>query len=130
MKKIKFIVEKTNDGYSAYAQDWDTIPVGTTGDNLEELKTNLVDALSTYYEAKNVNKIASIDQLELQMDLAQFFDFYKIINASILGERIGMNKSLIYQYVNGQKKPSGKQVDKILSGIRKLGKELSAVEIV
>ena len=130
MKKIIFVVEKTSDGYSAYSKDWEKMPVGTIGDNYQDLRKNLVDAIDTYYDAYGINKKASLGDFELQMDLAQFFDFYKVINASDLGERIGMNKSLLYQYVNGQKTPSNKQVNKILSGIKELGKELSAIDFV
>jgi hypothetical protein len=40
-----------------------------------------------------------------------------------------MNQSLLAQYISGIKKPSGQQTERILSGIRKLGKELSEIHL-
>lgn len=129
MKKHVFIVEKTDTGYAAYSEDFDNTPVGTTGVNLKELKVNVVDALNSHSELYNLPEL-SINDVQIKLDLPQFFSFYKVINASDLGERIGMNKTLISQYVNGHKKPSEKQVAKILDGVRQLGKELSSLELV
>jgi hypothetical protein len=39
-----------------------------------------------------------------------------------------MNETLLSQYVNGIKKPSQKQTEKILAGIKSLGKELQQLE--
>ena len=47
MKKIEMIIERTNKGFSAYAQK---LPVVTTGKNLTELKSNMVEALNLYFE--------------------------------------------------------------------------------
>jgi predicted transcriptional regulator len=55
--------------------------------------------------------------------------FYKEINASALGKRIGMHKSLISEYVNGKRKPSEKQVQKILGDVKELAKKLSALNL-
>ena len=127
MKKIEFIVEKTNDGFSAYAVD-DKIAVATSGDNFTELKANILDAYNSYAEFKEL-KQASSNDISILLDIPQFFQFYKVINASALGAKIGMDKTLISQYVNGHKKPSPKQVNKILNGIRQIGKELSSIDL-
>ena len=47
--KIEMIIEKTNTGYSAYA---DKYPVYTVGTSLEELKINMLDALNLFFEPK------------------------------------------------------------------------------
>lgn len=127
MKKITFIVEKTNDGFSAYALD-KNIAVGTSGSSMSELKANIVDAYNTYADEMDTEEV-SIDHIQIQLDVPQFFEFYKIINASALGHMIGMDKTLISQYVNGHKKPGAKQIDRILSGIRQLGKELCELDL-
>ncbi|MDR0792652.1 MAG: hypothetical protein LBE82_05050 [Chitinophagaceae bacterium] len=126
MKKIVFIVEKTNTGYSAYAKD-DKYPMGTTGSTMEELKTNMVDAANTWFEHKKMPLIGAGD-IAVEIDLPQFFDYYKEINASALSHRIGINRSLLSLYKNGTKRPSEKQTQKILSGVKSLGQELSALE--
>lgn len=44
---IKIIVEKTNTGYSAFAEDYDAYTVGV---NMEELKKNILEALSLHLD--------------------------------------------------------------------------------
>ncbi|SFH25103.1 hypothetical protein [Pedobacter insulae] len=126
MKKIVFIVEKTSDGFSAYAED-DNIQAATSADTMAELRINIVDAYNSVAELKGWPEV-TIDEINVQLDLPQFFDYYKIINASALGSRIGMDKTLLSQYVNGHKKAGPKQIQKILNGIKQLGSELSSLE--
>lgn len=64
------------------------------------------------------------------MDLPQFFDFYKVINAKALSERIGMNPSLLAQYIKGKKKLSSMQTARILKGAQQVGKELAAIQFL
>jgi predicted RNase H-like HicB family nuclease len=122
MKKITIIVEKTETGYSAYSENY---PVYTVGNNLDELKLNILEALNLYLEDSK-NKI-TLDDLKITLDLPQFFQFYKVINAKALSERIGMNQSLLSQYINGNKKPSPSQTQKILKGVQQIGRELSEI---
>ncbi len=126
MKKIVFIVEKTSDGFSAYAED-DKIQAATSADTIAELRINIVDAYNSVAELKGWPEV-TINEINVQLDLPQFFDYYKIINASALGSRIGMDKTLLSQYVNGHKKAGPKQIQKILNGIKQLGSELSSLE--
>jgi len=72
----------------------------------------------------------SADNLRLHLDLQQFFKYYKVLNANFLAERIGMNPTLLSQYVRGKKQPSSKQTDKIISGIQSIGKELADIQLV
>lgn len=125
MKKITIIVEKTESGYSAYSEKH---PVYTVGKNLDELKLNILEALNLYFE--DVQKKVSLDDLKITLDLPQFFQFYKVINAKALSERIGMNQSLLAQYIKGNKKPSPLQTQKILKGVRQIGRELSEIEFL
>jgi len=121
--KIKMIVEKTKTGYSAYAENY---PVFTVGKTLEELKTNILDAINLHFEKQKKTVVA--DNLKIHLDLPQFFTFYKVINAKALSERIGINQSLLAQYIKGHKKPSTRQIERILKGVQQVGKELSAIQ--
>ena len=51
------------------------------------------------------------------------------INSKFLAKRIGMNESLLSQYVTGKKKPSAAQITKILNGIQEIGRELSNINL-
>ena len=125
MKKIEIMVERTNTGYSAYAQSH---PVATTGNDLDELKSNMVEAINLYFEEKGQHY--SEDDLKVTLDIAQFFAFYKVINAKAFSERIGMNQSLLAQYISGIKKPSQIQTQRILKGVQQIGKELSEIRFL
>ncbi|MDQ3393490.1 MAG: hypothetical protein M3512_05190 [Bacteroidota bacterium] len=48
--------------------------------------------------------VYAIDEIRFEYDLGSFFDFYKVINAKALSERIGMNQSMLAQYIKGIKK--------------------------
>ena len=119
---IHFTVEKTDTGFSAYA---DNEGIYTTGSDYNELLANMTEAAELYFEEENV-KFKLIPNL----DLAQFFDYYKVINAKALSERIGMNQSLLAQYIRGLKKPSPKQTERIIEGVREVGKELSNIQFM
>jgi predicted RNase H-like HicB family nuclease len=123
--KIEMMVERTNTGYSAYATKH---PVYTVGGSLEELKANMLDALNLYFEEGG--KPITENDLKITLDLQQFFQFYKVINAKALSERIGINQSLLAQYINGQKKPSPTQTQRILKGVQQVGKELASIQFI
>ncbi len=123
--KIEMIVEKTKTGYSAYSEKY---PVYTTGKSLDEMKEKMVEALNLFFE-KDKKKITEKD-LKITLDLPQFFEFYKVINAKALSERIGMNQSLLAQYINGNKRPSATQTQRILMGVQKVGSELAAIRFL
>lgn len=127
--KIVFTIEKTSTGFSAFAQDFETYPVGTTGKDFTELRTNIVEALNLHNEHHGL-KPAEDNDISIQVDLPQFFEFYNVINARALNERIGINPTVLSLYVNGHRKPSPKQVRKILTGIKEIGRELSGLDMV
>jgi len=121
MNTVKFIVEKTNTGYSAFVDD---LPVYTTGTHMAELKANMLEAFNLY-QAETGGRLISPNELSIKFDLPQFFEYYKpVINGKGLAKRVGINEKLLNQYVNGVKVPSEKQTQKILDGIKGLGKEL------
>ena len=119
-KKIVVIIEKTETGFSAYAADY---PVYTTGNTMSEVTDNMKEAFSLYF-----NKIKSDDlNISVQIDFKQFFQYYKVLNSKVLAKKIGMNPTLLSQYVRGHKKPSEKQRRRILYGINKIGHELADI---
>ncbi len=124
-RKINASVEKTHTGFSAFAIDY---PVFTTGKTISELSDNILEALNLYFEDNGIQ--LNEKNLNLEIDLKQFFQYYRVINAKFLAERIGMNPTLLSQYVQGRKRPSPAQVEKILDGIHEIGRELSELSLV
>lgn len=125
--KIKMTITKEDIGYSANAMV-NNISINTQGDTFEELKEMITEAVNLSFEDKGF--VYTLNEIELTYDLESFFDFYKVINAKALSERIGMNQSLLAQYIKGIKKPSIIQTKRILQGVQQIGKELTEVRFL
>ena len=117
-KKIEFIVEKTDTGFSAFSKEY---PIFTTGSYFAELLQNAVEASNLYLSGEE--SLVSEKNIAFEIDIKQFFQYYRVINSKFLARRIGMNETLLSQYVQGKKKPSPSQINKILTGIQGIGEE-------
>ncbi len=124
-KKIEVCVEKTNTGYSAYVE---YLSVFTSAQTITELYKNLLEAINLALGEEG--KEVTMDQIKLNLDFKQFFQFYKVLNANFLAKRIGMNPTLLSQYVRGKKKPSAKQSEKIILGVQQIGQELADICLI
>jgi len=122
-KKITVIIEKTKDGFSAYAEDY---PVFTTGQAINELFNNIKEAFILYFDDENFDD----SQISYEIDFSQFFKYYKVLNSKALAARIGLNPTLLSQYISGHKKPSISQSRRILYGINKIGQELAEINVI
>ncbi len=116
------IIIKENVGYSAHVSIRNKF-IGTQGEDMDELKANIIEAVNLSFEDESLTY--NINEIQLKPDLQSFFDFYKVINVKALSERIGMNQSLLAQYINGKKKPSAIQQQRIFKGVQEVGKELA-----
>jgi len=126
-RKTNVKVIKEGVGYSA-TSTIESKFIATEAATFEKLKANVLDALNFTFEEFNVKY--SEDDLRFNFDLESFFDFYKVINAKALSERIGMNQSLLAQYIKGIKKPSPAQTKRILEGVQQIGRELTEVSFL
>ena len=124
-KKIVLILEKTDTGFSAYALDY---PIFTTAKTISELLDNAFEAANLYFEEEEI--LITHENIRFEIDFKQFFQYYRVLNSKFLAERIGMNPTLLSQYVQGRKKPSDNQRDKILLGIHQIGQELSEINLI
>lgn len=120
VKKHIVIIEITPTGLSAYIRGLSGI--ATTGTDLSEIKNNITEALELYYEEEPKKVKVSI---AYQVDFKQFFKYYSILNQKTLAAKIGMDNSLMSQYIRGTKVPSEKQLSKISNGIKQVGRELA-----
>jgi len=125
--KINMSIIKEGAGYSAHALVGN-ISINTQGDNFAELKEGIIGAVNLSFEDQGFTY--AFDEIQLSYELKSFFEFYKVINAKALSERIGMNQSLLAQYIKGIKTPSQTQVQRILQGVHQLGNELAEVKFI
>ena len=119
------IIEKTDTGFSSYSSK---NSIYTTGKTMQELVKNAYEAANLYFEEQGTK--INYENLKFEIDFKQFFQYYKVINSKFLAEKIGMNPTLLSQYVKGHKKPSEKQTEKIVSGINQIGQELSEIILI
>jgi transcriptional regulator with XRE-family HTH domain len=126
MRKFKVIVEKTSTGYSAYA---DKYPVYTTGRDVKELESNIIEAMNFSLRELGEDISVARKNLEFSFSIPSLFQLYPI-NLKHFAQRIGMNYTLLAQYVQGRKKPSEKQTEKIVEGLQEVGRELSDVDLI
>ena len=119
------MVEKTDTGFSASSEDY---PIYTTGRTTPELIDNALEAANLCFEEDNIK--ISRENLKFEIDFKQFFRYYKVLNAKFLANKIGMNPTLLSQYVQGRKRPSDAQTEKILLGIHQIGQELSEINLI
>ena len=124
-KKIKMMVEKTDTGFSAFSENY---PIYTTGRTIPELIDNALEAANLCFEEDKIRITA--ENIKFEVDFKQFFQYYKVLNAKFLANKIGMNPTLLSQYVQGRKKPSNTQTEKILLGIHQIGQELSEINLI
>lgn len=120
-------VIKEDSGYSATASVGDR-HIFTEGDTFSELKDNILEVVNLTFE--DLKYVYTIDEIKFTLDIQSFFDFYKVINAKALSARIGMNQSLLAQYISGSKKPSAVQRKRILKGVQQIGRELSEIQFL
>lgn len=127
MTKIKVKVEKTSTGFSAYAVKYAAF---TTGRTVDELVSNMVEALNLYFEGEENERVITPKDLSFQLEVTSIFEVYPVINVRALAGRIGMHPTLLSQYATGKKKASPKQTEKILEGIHEIGRELSELNLI
>lgn len=125
--KIKITITKEDTGYSTNTLINGNF-IATEAETFDELKVNILEAINFTFEEKDF--VYNNDEIQFEYDLESFFDFYKVINAKALPERIGMNQSLLAQYIKGIKKPSKTQTKRILQGVQQIGRELSEVHFL
>jgi hypothetical protein len=126
-RKTNVIVVKEGVGYSATSNIYNKF-VATEADTFEDLKAGILEAINFTFEKDDIEY--TLNDIQFEFDLESFFDFYRVINAKALSERIGMNQSLLAQYIKGIKKPSPAQTKRILMGVQQIGRELTEVRFL
>ena len=92
--KIKMTIIKEESGYSATSKVGEHF-IATEADSFEEIKASILESVNFTFNEKGFTY--GIEEIKFEYDLASFFEFYNVINAKALSERIGMNQSLLGQ---------------------------------
>ena len=119
---ITWQLEETKTGFSAYCEKY---PLYSTARTLESLMPQLNEAAALYFGISNEEDTQF--RHTLHINFQTFFIHYKILNARILAERIGMSPALLSQYIRGKKNPSLLQLQRIRHGMMQISRELAGV---
>lgn len=126
MKKIRILIEKSDDFYWAYAENVKGVSSG--GATPEEVKNNILESIEINIELKNIPKHKYL--ITYKYDVQSFLTHYKgILSNPGIQKITGINQKQIHHYATGLKKPREAQRKKIEQGIHNLAKELLAIEL-
>lgn len=133
MRTLKIIIERSDDMFSAYAENAEGIYGG--GDTVEEAKKSILDAIDIMTEEFTAENIPSIlkgnYKVIYHFDAESFLNYYKGIFTNAALEKItGINQRQLQHYSSGLKKPRQLQLKKIEEGLHRLAAELQSVELV
>jgi len=133
MKTLKIIIERSEDMFSAYAENVEGVYGG--GDTVEEAKQSILDAirlLKEYNDPKNIpNLLKGNYDIVYHFDAESFLNYYKGIFTNAALEKItGINQKQLQHYSSGLKKPRLPQLKKIEEGMHRLAAELQSLELV
>jgi predicted RNase H-like HicB family nuclease len=133
MKIIKIIIERSEDMFSAYAENVSGIYGG--GDTVAKAKQSILDAIQIIRDEFTPDNIPTILKGEYEIiyhfDAESLLNYYKGIFTNAALEKItGINQRRLQHYSTGLKKPRKPQLKKIEEGLHRLANELQAVELV
>jgi len=128
MLKVDVMVRPNQDGW--WAEVTSLPGCFSHGDTLEELKTNIREAIDLHLEGLIDSDENTPDELlrgeydlNLRINIQDLFEHFPITVKGV-SERAGINRTLLNQYVKGDKTMSEKQAVRIMEAINKIGNEL------
>ncbi len=98
----------------------------------EEQRANFeLEAFGIHWE--DIDEDVSYESFEYDdpepVGISRVFLTHPEINASAVAQRMGMQQSLLAQYIRGIKRPSEEHARMILNTVREIGRELSCVSL-
>jgi predicted RNase H-like HicB family nuclease len=129
--EINVVIEKTDTGFSAYIKEVDgVIAVADTFSQIKErMELAFKDHLEYLNETREFNPFSQRTQINYLVDLEQFFDYFSLINKTAFARYIGVNESLFRRYTKGLAPLSGKKMEQITSGLKRLSEDLKGLEV-
>src|SRR6187397_1528627 len=101
--KVTMTIIKEDIGYGATGDVCDRFMV-TIGDTYDELKDMILECVNLAFE--DLGFIYTFDEINIELDLKSFLQFYKIVDPTVLSKRVGIEKPILSQYLKGTKKPT------------------------
>lgn len=97
----------------------------------DQKKEYVIDSEGIHWQS--INEDISFESFEYDdpepVGISKVFLTHPELNASAIARRLGINQSLMAQYINGMKKPSKEREKIILEEIQSIGRELASISI-
>lgn len=127
-------IEKQSDGtFITYTTTGEKAQIIGTGPSVKDAKEDFYNSIAevkqSYEELRDNMPECLSEDVVFFFDISSLFEYYSMFNVSALGRYLGINESLMRQYRNGQAQISDKQLQKIESGINRLGSELASLRL-
>jgi hypothetical protein len=124
MKKLTLIIEKSHNGLLWGRIKYKNNLLVEKAPSVTALERKMKKLLSDFYDLQK-EKI----EFEIAYDLSVFFEQKDFLNISGIAKLANINASLLRQYAAGIKFPSPEKAAEIEEVIRRIGNELSLVNI-
>ena len=133
MRRAKVIIEKDENGFSAFIDGIDSTIIGE-GLSVAEAKVDLdnsyKEVLASYLEnGEAVPEELQDLSFDYKYDISALFNAFDFINVSKFAQRIGVSPSLMRHYKGGDTYISDNQAKRIESGLHQLARELLSVTL-
>ena len=133
MRRAKVIIEKDENGFSAFIDGIDSTIIGE-GVSVAEAKADLENSYKEVLESYLENGEAIPEELQdlsfdYKYDISALFNAFDFINVSKFAQRIGVSPSLMRHYKGGDTYISDNQAKRIESGLHQLARELLSVTL-
>lgn len=133
MRRAKVIIEKDENGFSAFIDGIDSTIIGE-GLSVAEAKADLdnsyKEVLASYLEnGEAVPEELQDLSFDYKYDISALFNAFDFINVSKFAQRIGVSPSLMRHYKGGDTYISDNQAKRIESGLHQLARELLSVTL-
>ena len=133
MRRAKVIIEKDENGFSAFIDGVDSTIIGE-GISVAEAKADLdnsyKEVLASYLEnGESIPEELQELSFDYKYDISALFNAFDFINVSKFAQRIGVSPSLMRHYKGGDTYISDNQAKRIESGLHQLARELLSVTL-
>ena len=135
MKKLIINVSKTEKGYSASCDILAGWVVAYSGD-FSGFAEYLKESIDFYVECATEDRELIPDVLSGECEILYRFDiqsllwhYNKFFSYASLEHITGINQRQLWHYAVGKSKPRPKQIEKIITSLNRLGKELTILSI-
>jgi predicted RNase H-like HicB family nuclease len=131
MKKIRILIERGKDGYSAYAENVNKIY--GVGDTVDDVKQNVLECIQIVKSFDDKNIPAALKgeyEIVWKFDVESLLEYYKgIFSQTGIARLTGINEKQLNHYASGLKKPRPAQAKKIENALHRLANDLLAIEL-